>query len=285
MRNALLLVLSLLAFNAPAIELNNETDKTALTLQTGSEKLVFTLKDLKKKLSSKTVTVSDPVYKTQKTYDAFSLADIFKLGKFGEGNEIVFESSDGYAPSFPLSSILKQTDANSPMPYLAYQEHARKDGKLWATFEQGKAPMTPAPYYLVWTHLEGNKVEGKGNKALEEHPWPYQLIRIELVNFKETYKKIYPVTAKGDSPQMKGFTIFKNECIRCHSVNLVGGSVGPELNTPKNVTEYWDVKTLRQFIQNPGLFRAKDKMPPFPKLTSEDLDDLFTYFEFLKNTR
>jgi mono/diheme cytochrome c family protein len=270
MRAILLFALGFLAFNALA----SDPDKTALTLQSGSEKLVFTLKELKNKLHSQTITVNDPVYKTSKKYDAFLLADVFKLGKFGEGDEVVFESADGYAPSFPLASITK----NAATPYLAYQEHKRKDGKPWQTFEQGKAVMTPAPYYVVWTGLDGEK-------ALEEHPWPYQLVRVELVNFKETYKKIYPADAKSDSAVMKGFMTFKSECIRCHSVNLIGGDVGPELNTPKNVIEYLNKETLRAFIKDPGTFRAKDKMPAFPKFTERDLDEILAYFRYLKDSR
>jgi cytochrome c2 len=271
----LLIALGLLTLNAVAFA-DSKPDKTALTLQTPSGKQVFTLKKLKTKLPIQTITVNDPVYKTSKTYDAFALSDVFKLGKFGQGDEVVFEAADGYAPSFPISAVSEKSDPNSPKGYVAFQEHGTKGH--WQTFEQGKTVMTPAPYYVVWTNLSESK-------ALEEHPWPYQLVRIELVNFKETYKKIYPASVAKDSPQMKGFLIFKNECIRCHSVNLVGGDIGPELNTPKNVIEYWNEKTLRQFIKNPGDFRAKDKMPAFPQLKDEDLDNILAYFKYLKENR
>ncbi len=84
---------------------------------------------------------------------------------------------------------------------------------------------------------------------------------------------------------MRGFILFKNECIRCHSVNLVGGDIGPELNTPKNVLEYWDEKTLRQFVKDASSFRAKSKMPPFPNLTDSNISDVFSYFRYLTKAR
>jgi mono/diheme cytochrome c family protein len=263
----------------------------SITLEAGAKKIQLTLSELKKKLPTQTITLDDPVYKSKKTYDAFKLDDVLKLvnpgtndtvtnagsngssttgSSAGAYDEIVFQAADGYAPSISTAKL-----AGHPA-FLAYQEHARPDGKRWETIEQGKTKLTPAPYYLVWK---------EGEKIGESYPWPYQLVRIELVSFKGKYAKIYPEHAKPDSPEMKGFTLFKDSCIRCHSVNLIGGDIGPELNTPKNVIEYWNEDTLRAFIKNPGTFRAKDKMPAFPQLTNEDLDSIFAYFKYLKEHR
>ena len=81
----------------------------------------------------------------------------------------------------------------------------------------------------------------------------------------------------------KGFVTFKNHCIRCHSLNLQGGEVGPELNSPKNVTEYWEKSTLRAFIRDASSFRFKDKMPAFPNLKESDLDEILEYLAYMKD--
>jgi mono/diheme cytochrome c family protein len=186
----------------------------------------------------------------------------------GSGDEVVFQAADGYSPSVARAKL------EGHPAYLAYQEHGRKD--RFEKVRQGKAMISPAPFYLVW---------GDGKKIGEEYPWPYQLVKIELVSFREKYAKIYPQDAKPDSSEMRGFVMFKNQCIRCHSVNLVGGDIGPELNTPKNVLEYWNEKTLHAFVKDASSFRAKSKMPPFPHLTDSDVDDIFSYFRYLRDHR
>jgi mono/diheme cytochrome c family protein len=122
-------------------------------------------------------------------------------------------------------------------------------------------------------------------KLAESLPWPYQLVRIEAVSFARKYDRLYPQGVADGTPVKRGFVRFKDECLRCHSINLQGGDVGPELNTPKNILEYWDPKTARQFIRDPGSFRAKSKMPAFPHLTDPDLDDLFAYLSYMRERK
>jgi mono/diheme cytochrome c family protein len=79
--------------------------------------------------------------------------------------------------------------------------------------------------------------------------------------------------------------VFKENCIGCHSINLVGGDLAPELNVPKNVTEYWRADDIRALVRDASSFRARSKMPPFPQLGAGDIDDLLHYFAAMKSQK
>ena len=83
---------------------------------------------------------------------------------------------------------------------------------------------------------------------------------------------------------MRGFELFRGECIRCHAVNREGGRVGPELNVPQSIVEYRDSEFLRAYIRDPLRFRY-GAMPPHPGLDDGDLDDLIAYFRAMSTRK
>jgi mono/diheme cytochrome c family protein len=203
-------------------------------------------------------------------FDAFRLADVLKAGGVNLDNaadEIVFTAQDGYAPNTSFDELKKHE------AYLAFAEHG-KPVSSFGKVEQGKAMVSPAPFYVVWK--EGAKIE-------HEVPWPYQLVKIEVVRFETKYPKMFPKGAADSSPAKKGFLVFKAQCVRCHSINLEGGDLGPELNAPKNVTEYWSPDTLKAYIRDASSFRYRDKMPSFTELSEREIDDLLAYLAYMKD--
>lgn len=227
---------------------------------------ILTLKDLKKKLAVTRVTVDDPVYHSRKTYEAVRLEEVLRLAGAGDatGDDLVFQCADGYAPTLSLEKLKGRKG------YLAFRDVSVKGGDGWKKVLQGKEWVSPAPFYTVW--------EGPAGDV----PWAYQVVGLEVVRFAQKFNRIYPGDAERTDPVYLGFQLFKSSCLKCHSLNLQGGDQGPELNYPKNVLEYWDRDTVRQFVRDPESFRVRSKMPKFDALTDEDFDRLFAYWDWVR---
>jgi hypothetical protein len=69
-------------------------------------------------------------------------------------------------------------------------------------------------------------VSGLGGPAdlFEEFPRPYRIVDIAVLRSADL-KPIQP-----DAANEHGFSQFFLYCIKCHSINSIGGSLGPELN-------------------------------------------------------
>ena len=217
------------------------------------------------------VTVDDPVYHAQKRYEGYPLADVLaqipELESLrAEGAVAIFEAADGY------KAVMSLDNALTPGGMIATRDLDAPPGSNWHEFKQGKETITPAPYYLVWptqSHDDWTFV------------WPYQLIRITIEPFASAFGAAAPPGTVATAIR-KGFDLFRTYCLRCHSVNLVGGELAPELNVPRNITEYWSPDHLRAFITNPATYRARSKMPGFKDVLSEaNLDALLAYLHVM----
>lgn len=181
-----------------------------------------------------------------------------------DDTELSFQCADGYQPTLPLA-WLGEAEA-----VLAYGLEGRTD---WDTVTQGKAKLTPAPFYLVW------------NTEEERLPSPYQVVGISVISFRQKYAAIFPKDYNPKSSVARGLQVFKDHCLRCHSINLVGGDLGPELNVPMNITEYRDMNQLMKFIRSPSSFRARSKMPGFDFLPKGAIDDVMLYLRKMRDSK
>lgn len=232
----------------------------------GQEQRV-SLAELKRVLPVHQVTIHDPVYHQIKKFQAFELKALlthFAVTLDPSKHELVMTALDGYAPPIAIRAV-QQYPA-----YLAFAEQGLADFQF-SKVQFGKSMVSPAPFYLVW------QVD---SSVAESLPWPFQVVKIARVNLAEQYAAMYPAPAK-DAAQsaaiFRGFQLFRQQCVRCHSINLQGGVVGPELNAPKNITEYWDDAHLRGLIKDASSYRYRSKMPAFPDLSAQDIDDLLHY--------
>lgn len=244
-------------------------EPTLTTVYNGQTKS-WTLQQLQQRVPVQQVDLDDPWYAKHKSFRGFGFADLLQKTGFPpleQGDELVLTASDGYAPTVSAAQLQQRAA-------LVFAETGQPDFSF-TPLPQGKEKISPAPFYLVWP---------AAGKAAQQYAWPYQLVKIELVRFRDKYERVIPLSTAPAVVQ-QGFALFKQECLKCHSINLQGGVLGPELNAPKNVTEYWQMNDLKDFIRNPESFRYQSKMPAFSHLTDAEIEAILAYLQQMKQQK
>ena len=224
-----------------------------------------------KKLGRDTVVAvtNDPVYHKTKRYQAVNaltlIATEIDLSKVdAKETKIVFECIDGYKPEMPLTLFL------ASKPYLAFKDVDAK-GTDWEPITKNGNKMDAAPFYLVYTDAPAED---------DHYKWPYNLIKIHLEPIDKSKAVLYPK----DQSKVVGYNLFQNQCITCHAINGIGGEMGPELNYPKSVTEYWIETELVDYIVNPASFRNKAKMPILG-ITKQQSQEIVGYLKYMAKNK
>lgn len=233
----------------------------------GSER-TLTLPSQLEAARPRAVAVKDPNHGEQRRYRAFPFARVLSAG-FGaesarlERANFAIHASDGYRK--PVSGrALVSGDA-----YLALSEAGR------VGFEELGlvSGVHPGPLYLVWT-----------GTAAASRPWVWSVSRIEWLEANADERKTaLPETASATA--RAGRDRFMKQCFGCHAINRQGGRVGPELNVPKNITEYRSETYLRAFIRNPESYRYGSSMPAQSHLSDRELGEVLDYLEAMKSRK
>jgi cytochrome c2 len=227
----------------------------------------------KNKLGKDTIVtvINDPVYDKTKKYKAKNALLLLKnetdLSKVDIKNTlIVFECIDGYKPEMPLEVFLKSN------PFLAFKDIDAPKGSNWEKIVKNGNEMNADPFYLVYTSVSTDK---------EEYKWPYNVIKFHLEPKNKNNEALQP---KDNEKAMKGYVLFQKQCITCHAINGIGGEMGPELNYPKSVTEYWKENELVDYIVNPASFRNKVKMPTLG-ITKQESQEIVEYLKYISKKK
>lgn len=212
--------------------------------------------------------VQDPVYRRPKRYEGYRLSEVVERlapagTRLGDAAHLVMVCLDGYRAPLTLGA------ARSGGGILAMRD--RDANSAWENLPPGTAVTTPAPFYLVW--------EPAAAAGDVKRPWPYGVVAIE-VWLADPAHRARP--SPMDGILRRGYDVFLQKCISCHSVNGAGGTLGAELNTPVNVTEYWNPVALKQFILDPPSIRAHAKMPRLGSLSGDEVDAVLAYLAAMK---
>ncbi len=186
------------------------------------------------------------------TYEGVLLADLLDAvygPMWKRYDAVTFTAQDGYRPVIP-GSIIRQHSG-----LIALRE-AGKPGFSSIRRENGEQ-IDPGPFYLLWENIHDHKANKEGWLS-----WPWQLASIELTDFSKEFPRAAPPASSSDNAK-QGFLHFQQHCIKCHTINGEGSAVGPELNYPANVTEYWKHEWLEKFIADPQSVRSSSTMTPF----------------------
>jgi mono/diheme cytochrome c family protein len=220
------------------------------------------------------VRTFDPYEGREITFTAVPLARLLDRA-FGPGwrraDELVLPCLDGYQPSLPARRFAEHR------AYLAIARADRREFTLDMPAGRGRTRTVQlGPYYVVWDALGDAVVRGEGH-----HGWAFALAGLELVDFRTRFGALAPPAGPDPGGQVaRGFAAFRVHCLPCHGINGQGGQLGPELNYPANVTEYFAAAFLRRWISDPQSVRWNARMPPLGlegAVRERTLDELIAY--------
>lgn len=211
---------------------------------------------------------NDPVYKTTKTYQAYPLDELLaklKRPKHISPNQllVIFTAQDGY------QSFMQYSDAVTESGFIAFKDINAPGKKKWAAFKFGTEMISPEPFYLVWPKSELDKWQ---------FPWPFQLVAISIKPATDFFGAATPKTS--DPEIQQGFNLFSRYCIRCHTVNNIGGKIGPKIVVSNQRQAF-----LLDFILDAPAYVKETKMPSFKKqLDQQKASAIIDYLKYI-NTK
>lgn len=263
------LILCIFIFSFFSCNQNKERKVEATSIAPTEIKLDLLDLQSKNKIGKDTIVTiaNDPVYHKEKKYKAVDASLLIQneidLTKIDPKNtKIVFECIDGYKPEMPLELFL------NAKPFLAFQDVDAPKGSKWEPIVKDGNEMNAEPFYIVYP---------SDSEKDSRYKWPYNLVKIYLEPLNKSTLELYPLKNR---KLETGYNLFQKHCITCHAINGIGGTMGPELNYPKSVTEYWKENELVNYIVNPASFRNKVKMPTLG-ITKQQSQEIVDYLKYL----
>lgn len=210
----------------------------------------LTLDQMKQRAPDRVLPIFEPHEGVEKKYRGLPFRDLLQSvygDSWKKAEEMLFTCSDGYQPSVPAGEFAKHTSL------LAF-ELPGAPFKVNNKFQNEKQ-IELGPYYLVWDNVSEPALKGQSASH-----WPYQVIAVDLIQFKDRFPHMAPPDGSSAAAK-RGFLAFKSSCMNCHAVNGEGAPKSVELNYPASVTEYFKEGWLEKWILDPTSVRHNSTMP------------------------
>lgn len=234
---------------------------------------------LEARVAAQRVRVHDPYEERELLFEGLPFAPLLDA-VYGPGwrdeGEVIFTCRDEYQPSVAIGRFLD---------HRAYLALRRADAPAFTIDKPESGAIKAvelAPAYVVWENLDDAEIRAQG-----DYGWPYQVVTVDLGDFLERFPRMTPAD-DADAAVMRGFQAFRVHCMPCHAVNGEGGTLGPELNYPVSVTEYFAEPWLGRWIDDPESVRQRPRMPR-PALPERDREaaiaDIIAYLRAMAHRK
>jgi len=249
-------------------------DEPTLTITVGNDMRSFTRRELLLRPDATTIEVArDISYRVPMTYRAVPIASLLAGITLPDNSVIEAVALNGFVAQIP-PGLLLNTDESKAVAWLAIEPQDRPWPPLPHKDENA------GPFYIVWTGAEVGSIRSE--------QWPYQLAKLES---QPSPAARWPALAVDPAlpptdPVRAGQTLFFVQCLTCHKLNGAGAAnVGPDLNVPRNPTEYFTPQGLHDLIRDPRAVRIwpAQAMPGFPPdyLSDHEIDLVIAYLKHM----
>jgi mono/diheme cytochrome c family protein len=249
-------------------------DEPTLTITVGNDMRSFTRRELLLRPDATTIEVArDISYRVPMTYRAVPVASLLAGITLPDDSVIEAVALNGFVAQIP-PGLLLNTDESKAVAWLAIEPQDRPWPPLPHKDENA------GPFYIVWTGAEVGSIRSE--------QWPYQLAKLES---QPSPAARWPALAVDPAlpptdPVRAGQTLFFVQCLTCHKLNGAGAAnVGPDLNVPRNPTEYFTPRGLHDLIRDARAVRTwpAQAMPGFPPdyLSDHEIDLVIAYLKHM----
>lgn len=240
----------------------------------GKLQLALPLAVLQKRVNGSQPRVNDPLQQATVVYE-------------GMATEQVLDSL--YGTSWrSAATVALRTAAGLPVLVSSQRLQEHRSFLVWRRMDRPdfvvarkgvRGPATPAgPLYLVWENIQDEASRREGALG-----WVPGVQAIDLVDARADAEAL-KLPADAPAAVAAGAQLFRSHCLQCHTVNGVGNPVGPELNYPVSVTEYFAEPWLLKYLDRPAAVRHGSAMPGLPGDLSERdkaLQHLVAYLRYM----